>query len=596
MVIPRKGLIPAGGRQPGAAPAATEPARQQPPEPAVAQMGMFDSHDEAAVAERAKRGLEGHPETVETPQPASETADGQHAPESAGNGQGRAASKLAERKAAKQAAGPTTRAGTLRKDTAVDVQFDPDLDIGLEVSTAVREPTAFTDIKPNELAAIIPSKPGIALDHNAVKAYLFMHDYALEQGLRTGDARKFRVNLVRLEREAGIGAKDRRNLKKSMRDLVSATVEWNTPRVNAAGETTVWEVSSMLAYVKFLYDKNHTLVLEWAYSDPLLDKLRLVGNYFRMRLKSLRETRTYGGWALYLYLSRYRTFPGARTDTKHWRDWVPILTGKHLDDFDKSDKENVGNSWRYFHRDVVRKAVAEVNAIQNDYLAVERFVKVGHRVTDLWFELQPIAVQVEDASPAVASIIDRMAALDYKERDAQRIIASSRREDIVNALTYVETRLKASTGHKILNKRAYFRTILTKFTAGEMTTDGELEKKAAAGLVKKGVESVEQMDVELRKLLQAWAENDISMTLAKGSKDEAAVELVRLFETEGLATMHERTQKAWASKGLTNETVRGDVVKWLVPRIHPIPESHEELVAMGFRHGVISLAALQPKA
>lgn len=518
-------------------------------------------------------------------------------PVEAGNAPAGQPSKAGHNKTARRSASvatPITKAGDARKDAAEDVHFEPELDIGVEVETAVRELTAFTDEKPNELAALIPSRPGISLDHKAVKAYLLMHDYALEQGLKETDVRVFRTTVVRLEREAGILGKDRVGLKVSLRALVGATVEWNTPRLNSKGETTVWEASSMLAYVRFLYDRNHNLVVEWSYSDPLREKLKLVGNYFRMRLKSLRETRTYGGWALYLYLSRYRTFAGHRTDAKHWRDWVTILTGKHLDDFEKPPKENVGNSWRYFHRDVVRRAVAEVNAIQNDFVAVERFQKAGNRVTDVWFELQPVPVEQSDArNPIDGSVIQRLVALDYKEKDAERLLGSSKRENLLQALDYVELRISRNVGKTILNKPAYLRSILEKCVAGEIGGEGGKDAGAFVKESASGPQSALQMDAHLRGLLHTWAKEDIGKTLAKGRRNEACAELLRIFESEGLPTLHERTQKAWASKGLDNSIVRAEAIAWLAVRIHPVPEEHGELLGMALRHQLISFGTPQ---
>jgi hypothetical protein len=488
---------------------------------------------------------------------------------------------------------PIKKTGEPRRDAADDVAFEPLLDIGAEVRTAVREPDSLTNLKPNELAAIIPSRPGVVLEYQEVKAYLLMHDYAIEQGLKDKGTRLFRVNVVRLEREGGIGRKDRGDLKRYVRNLVGATVEWNTPRVDKAGETTVWEVSSMVAHARFLYDKNHTLVLEWQYSDPLLEKLKLVGSYFRMRLKSLRDTRSFGGQALYLYLSRYQTFPGQRTDAKPWRDWVPILTGMLVADWDKKENENVGNSWRYFHRDVVRRAVAEVNSIQTDYKVEAQIRKVGTRVMDLWFELRPVPkrleVEMDDAGAAEESVVKRLVALDYKQRDAFRVLGSSTRADILNALDYVERRLALSTGHRILNKRAYFRTMLAKFAAGEVKPEAEVA--AGDDVNEKGTPAtISAYDAELRKRLEAWAEHDITTTLARGPSDERAQELIRIFETEGLPRMHKQTQKAWAARGgIADEVLRSDAVKWLKAHVHPIPTEHTALLEMGMRHNLVKL-------
>lgn len=494
---------------------------------------------------------------------------------------------------------PKTKTGLARRDTAEDVSFLPDLDIATEVRTAVRDATSFTDFKPNELAAIIPSRPGIALDHHAVKSYLLLHDFALEQGLREGEARVFRVPLVRLEREAGFTANHRATLRKALRKLVTAPVEWNTPRATSSNEVVLWEVSAMLSHIKFIYDKNHTVVVEWAYSDPLREKLRLVGNYFRMRLKSLRETRTYGGWALYLYLSRYRTFVGARTDSKYWRDWVPILTGKHLDDFEQGQSENVGNSWRYFNRDVVRKAVAEVNSIQSDYEAAVRFSKVGARVSEVYFDLIPRNQLISAQSiqkDSDAQIIDRLVALSFKERDAAKMLQINKADDVLKALGYVEHRLASKTGRKIINTKSYMRTMLDKVVSGEFELQLPIAAEAAPGAAgaaatSKKPETADQLAKNLRELLESWAKAEITATLDKGLDNDQAKELVQMFIEEKLPTMHEQSQKSWKKLGLANEVLKGDIVSWLANRIHPIPDDNGQLMLLAIQRNLLQFPA-----
>ena len=576
MVIPRK-KTPAPGS------AARPPAQPTEP-PGAEQRQLFGSP------------MQQQEVTPEVTRPADQSANANaneaESREDISNSEaGKAAQKALPARPLALARVPTTRSGDPRRDASEDVAFDPLLDIGSVARTLVREPESLTEMKPNELAAIIPSRPGVVLEYQEVKAYLLMHDYAIEQGLQDG-TRLFRVNVVRMEREGGFGTKDRKALKQYIRNLIGATVEWNTPRLGKDGETTLWEASSMVAHARFLYDKNHMLVLEWQYSDPLLEKLKLVGHYFRMRLRSLRDTRTFGGQALYLYLSRYETFVGRRTDTKPWREWVPILTGKRLEDWDKQERENVGNSWRYFHRDVVRKAVAEVNSIQSEYRAEAKVRKVGVRVVDLWFELHAVPKPALEDAPNGAitedALVKRLVALDYKQQDAYRILMLGTREDISNTLDYVENRLARPSGHQILNKRSYFRAMLAKFSAGEVKP--EVERQAGDDVSQAGGETtLAAFYFELRKRLASWIDSDIRSTLAKGSKNEQAAALIRVFESEGLPTMHKQTQKAWAARGLSDETVRGDVVKWLGSHIHPIPDSDAGLHEMGVRIGLVKI-------
>jgi hypothetical protein len=198
-------------------------------------------------------------------------------------------------------------------------------------------------------------------------------------------------------------------------------------------------------------------------------------------------------------------------------------------------------------------------------------------------------VEVDETSLAEESIVKRLVALDYKQRDAFRLLVSGTRTDIVNALDYVERRLAVPVGHRILNKRAYFRTMLAKFAAGEVKP-ASTQVNAAVVTDQGRFGTITAYDAELRRLLDTWAENDIAGTLAKGSHNEQARELIRLFESEGLPMMHKQTQKAWATRGgIADNTLRQDAVKWLKGHVHPIPNDHQGLLEMGIRHGLVKL-------
>ena len=92
--------------------------------------------------------------------------------------------------------------------------------------------------------------------------------------------------------------------------------------------------------------------------------------------------RRHSSLALYQLISRYRTNPSGVTERRHWREWIPVLTGESkefteltkLREAAKKSKET--ETWKapkekfselkYFRRDVLKPAIDELNAVLPD--------------------------------------------------------------------------------------------------------------------------------------------------------------------------------------------------------------------------------------
>ncbi|MDZ5456045.1 replication initiation protein [Azohydromonas lata] len=146
-------------------------------------------------------------------------------------------------------------------------------------------------------------------------------------------------------------------LKKTLKQLMGTVVEWQSP---TAGEFDVWEASTLLAGCKLIKNrKSGAITIEWSYSPQIREQLMGPDRYARIALDVVTQLRSHAAMALYEICVRYIDNPSHLTARQHWRWWRPVLTGQQDDPTRKPPE------YRYFKRDVLTPAIAEINALSD---------------------------------------------------------------------------------------------------------------------------------------------------------------------------------------------------------------------------------------
>lgn len=232
-------------------------------------------------------------------------------------------------------------------------------------------------------------------------------------------------------------------IKKTLKELMSTTVEWQSPAKNEAVET--WDACNLLSGVGLTKNKKSGHVtVRWRFDSKVRENILKPEIYSRLSLESIMMFSTHGAMALYEICARYAKNPSHLTTRRNWREWwLPVLTGVSKD---KSKTE-----YRFFKRDVLKKAVAEVNAKSNLVVIgpIEFKAGDGKTVNDIQFEVYykkesetetrraPLINTTEEELP----IIGRAINLGVKQKDIEQLFAEYSLKLVVIGLDKLEQRL-----------------------------------------------------------------------------------------------------------------------------------------------------------
>lgn len=207
--------------------------------------------------------------------------------------------------------------------------------------------------------------------------------------------------------------------------------------------------------------------------------------------------------ALYEVCRRYATNPSKLTYAGSYSHWYGVLTGNPEPD----DPEQLPE-YKYFKRDVIKPAIAEV-AARTDITVTLIEIKQGRRVAQLQFrvDLKP-QLAVERGAPPVIdlTLLERMMKLGLNQNDASDILGEHNEERIRNALDVVEARVQSKTAEPVASKPAYFRWALKE---GIKLPDAKPVSRAAEGSGPAAPTTLERFHTErIKAALEIFKEMD----------------------------------------------------------------------------------------
>lgn len=221
--------------------------------------------------------------------------------------------------------------------------------------------------------AIVPTKDRISVV--ARKVYNVMMHFAQEQG---PDQSIYRVRLRDVINGIDFNSNNTEIIKAHLRQMVTTKVEWQSP---TKGEGSRWAVSALIAHAE-LVTENGEVFMEWSYAVNIKQEILDPQRYARISLSFQAEFKSMPGLALYEICSRYVDNPGGLTARQHWTWWRPVLTGA------PETQVGVYAEWKYFKRDVIKGAVAEVNQITDLEIEAITHKSTGRSIGDIQFRVK----------------------------------------------------------------------------------------------------------------------------------------------------------------------------------------------------------------
>lgn len=303
--------------------------------------------------------------------------------------------------------------------------------------------------------------------------------------------------------------------------------------------------------------RGQKTLLGWGLHPASEAILRSPEFYTRLSIYYLTSLRTTAGIALYENCKRYSTNPSKLTRREPWEWWHDVLTGQPID-HEKPE-------YKYFKRDVLKPALAEVNTTDVQVELIEH--KNGRRVVALQFRVErTVQAALELPPPPVidAQLVGRIAALGMLQREAADIFASHDEAYLKATLALVEARAADRKLPALESPAAFFRSALRgRFAdAQRQRTPAKAAPAAKAPVAEKPVDTA-----------QARARKAVLLQFDGQPPERKKVLLERFVQSNPAFARYARNTPA-------GRIVREALARWLLD-VRQDPLEHTFLVELG---------------
>ena len=412
-------------------------------------------------------------------------------------------------------------------------------------STAKKELTENPLRKPVNTLAIVPTKSS-KITVLARKAYNVLLYIAQEQGI---DQEVFRAPLQSILRGVDFNSNAREIVKQHLRAMVSTTVEWQSP---TSGEGEAWNVAGLLAHAK-VYKQSGENWVEWSFAPNIKRELLEPQRFARLRLDIISQLRRHSGVVLYEICARYRDV--GLTARQPWPWWRPVLTGS------PDTEDSVKQEYRFFKRDVLKLAIAEINAVTD--LTVELIEhKAGRFIADIQFKVakkqQESLPLRHPPVPVDMSQVVRATAAGIRSEDAESLILSHGNEAMAAGLDALHKRIANEFPEPLRDPFRYLRALLESNSVGAA-------KKAAENQAESSSKSSVVAAAALEGWTAEWVSRRRAMVVAEfealsAETESEWVEKLRKHLIE--RGVHPSIRKRLDSHGWKHPMVTGEMIRF----------------------------------
>lgn len=400
--------------------------------------------------------------------------------------------------------------------------------------------------KANEAIAIRPKRGKLTLLSRRIYNVFLYH--AQRQGV---DQPTYSLPLSELISDARFTSNNTELLKSHIRDMQATTIEWHT----SSGGGKRWTSTQLLGTVMIDEPgRGRACTITWSYPDAVREHLVRPAHYTRILLEISSQMRSYAASVLYELGARYLTSPGQLTMREDVLWWASVLTGRS--DITKVD-------YRIFHRDTIKKALAELDTLSEDFRMEVVEHKRGRKVEELQFRVisKPKLVQegtaLESGAVFDLELVERIVSVGIKRGDAEDLYASTDEMVLRAAVEHVEQRGKSETLPPLKSPRAYLRDALKKQYAG--IAGGESTSTDQPAL------PVPSLQEKLQRLREEWVHHKATEARARFmamDPPERDACLAR-FEIERLPEVASPIAKAWHRDGIDSRIAGSTFNRWL---------------------------------
>ncbi|SAK77324.1 plasmid replication protein [Caballeronia catudaia] len=377
-----------------------------------------------------------------------------------------------------------------------------------------------------------------------------------QQADESGDT--YRALLSDIVANSAFDSNDTALVKEHLRRMVSVQVEWSTG-TSSQKPGRKWGISTLIADAEILEDPTTRRVwVEFSFAPKIKKKLLDPVQYARLSLQFQSQLRSSAGLALYEICVRYLTNPSHLTMRETWEWWRPILSGTP----DTEAGDEAKREYKYFKRDYLRPAIAEVNAVTNIFVELVEH-REGRRVAEIQFRVterkQPMLALDEHPNVFDSTLVDRMVKIGIPLKDAQTLYADSEENRIRAALQMTEQRMRSTSLPPVRSAAALFKDALKKGYAPPV----EALPSATSGVPARAPGAAAD-DLKARLLSEFSAYRRKEARVLYDEQGEEERELARQsFEDDVLPGLGTHMRDDWRKRGLDSKLAETSFFDWL---------------------------------
>jgi hypothetical protein len=394
-----------------------------------------------------------------------------------------------------------------------------------------------------------------------------------QQADEAGDT--YRALLSDIVANSAFDSNDTALVKEHLRRMVSVQVEWSQG-TSSQKPGRKWGISTLIADAEILEDPTTRRVwVEFSFAPKIKKKLLDPVQYARLSLQFQSQLRSSARPALL----RYLTNPSHLTMRETWEWWRPILSGTP----DTEAGDEAKREYKYFKRDYLRPAIAEVNAVTNIFVELIEH-REGRRVAEIQFRVterkQPMLALDEHPNVFDSTLVDRMVKIGIPLKEAQSLYADSEENRIRAALQLTEQRMRSTSLPPVRSAAALFKDALKKGYAPpveEAAGTATPGRAIAAGAVAADDPRARLMDeyaAHRRKEARALydEQGDLEREIARTS-----------FENDELPGLGSHLRDDWRRRGLDSKLGETAFFDWLARKTWGEP-TDGDLLAFTLNH------------
>ena len=430
--------------------------------------------------------------------------------------------------------------------------------------------------KANEAIAIRPKRGRLTLLSRRIYNALLFHSQ--RQGV---DEPVYRLALSELIGDARFNSNNTELLKSHLRDMQATTIEWST----SSSTLKRWVSSQLLGTVTIEEGgRGRPCTVTWSYPDEIKERLVKPHQYTRVLLEMSSQMRSYSAAVLYEIGARYVTSPGRLSMREDVVWWAAVLTGR-------SDIKEV--DYRFLKRDVITKAIKEIDALCNDFGLELIEHKRGRKIEEIQFRVVPKMQQrLDDLDAPNRNIFDlaligRLIALGIKQDVAQDLYATTDEGQLRMTLDHIDLRMRSTVLPALKSPAAFFKDALKKGYAGMMTYATTLPEASRAAVLALSLSDADR-SLRIRELLEYHRMVEAREMYAKMFTDMQR-QIRDRFELQRLHEVAAPIARAWRRDGPASRIAATTFYKWLAQDSWPGEPTDRTLLDFALQRGVAGM-------